>query len=444
MSIEPILSTIIGMLLVWTITSMVVMSVHEWLANRFRWRAKMLETTIRNMLSDFALADQLYNHPLIRSLYSGSDGTAKPSYIPASQFAQAIMDIILNASSEASLMQYYLYKLRWELFRLGKKQREEAQKRLNVILALTRRVLVSQTDEATQEAAMEDIRSALESLGEDFPPLKPSIESAITTVTVQHIQIREAIKSNLINGNSENPETANNRYRKGLAGLSITHPRLKQILGALLSELTNASIETESVQMRARQNIEEWFNNSMDRISGWYRRRAQTLAYVLAIGLAFVLNIDSIHIFNTLWQDDYLRNLSASQARALVAENPDGVTQEQFGTIVGDNNGVWLHLPIGWIGLANGVKTYSADWSCYWGPNPTSLNPGLFLLGKCYPFVNAPAAADPLGWATKIIGLLITGIAAAQGAPFWFDVLKKVINVRIAGVNPAEIKRAVG
>jgi hypothetical protein len=444
MSIEQVLSTIIGMLVIWIITSMVVMSVHEWLANRFRWRAKMLESTIRNMLSDFALADQLYNHPLIRSLYSGEDGTAKPSYIPSSQFAQAIMDIILNASTEASLMQYYLYKLRWELFRLGKKQREEAQKRLNVILALTRRVLVSQADETSQEAAMEDIRNALESLGEDFPPLKPSIESAITTVTVQHIQIREAIKAGLINSSDETTETANNRYRKGLAGLSITHPRLKQILGALLSELTNASIETESIQMRARQNVEEWFNNSMDRVSGWYRRRAQTLAYVLAIGLAFALNIDSVHIFNALWKDDYLRTVVSSQGQSMVVENPDGITQEQFGTIVNNNSDVWLHLPIGWIGLSGGVETYSADSSCYWGPNPASLRPGLFLLGRCYPLLNGPVTYDPLGWATKILGLLITGVAAAQGAPFWFDVLKKVINVRIAGINPAEVKRAVG
>lgn len=442
MSIHPIISILVGLLLVWITTSLAVMCIHEWLANQFRWRAKMLESMIRNMLSDFALADQLYNHPLIRSLYSGEGGASKPSYIPASQFAQALMDIILNASSEASLLQYYLYKLRWELFRLGKNQRVEAQKSLNIILALTRRALVSQADETTQETALEEIRNALESLGDDFPALKPSIESAITTVTVQHIQIREAIKTGSINSNQEAQETANNRYRKGLAGLSITHPRLKQILGALLSELTNASIETESVQLRARQNIEEWFNNSMDRVSGWYRRRTQTLAYVLAIGLAFLLNIDSIYIATILWQDGFLREELVIQAETLVSNNPDGVVEPDALKII--TNPTYQIIPIGWIDFSNVLNDYPND-RCSSSANPAPFYLGISLFGKCYPFSNVPTMDNlAAGWALKILGLLVTGIATAQGAPFWFDILKKVINVRIAGANPIELKRAVG
>jgi hypothetical protein len=36
------------------------------------------------------------------------------------------------------------------------------------------------------------------------------------------------------------------------------------------------------------------------------------------------------------------------------------------------------------------------------------------------------------------------GIAAAQGAPFWFDILKRLINIRISGANPVELNRALG
>jgi hypothetical protein len=95
----------------------------------------MLETTIRNMLTDAALTDQFYNHPLIRSLYTGRDSANKPSYIPASQFAQVLLDIVLVADSEASLIQQQLYALRWELTSVRPWKRKEAQKRLNLILA---------------------------------------------------------------------------------------------------------------------------------------------------------------------------------------------------------------------------------------------------------------------------------------------------------------------
>ena len=434
MYIPSVIGILISLLLVWMVTSFVVMCCHEWLAAGLRWRAKMLETTVRNMLSDSALADQFYNHPLIRSLYSGEDGSSKPSYVPASQFAQALMDIVLAAPSEASLIQHYLYKLRWELLRLDKKWRLDAQKRINIILALTRRVLVSQLDETAQEAALDEIRAALTGLGEDYPDLKVSIESMITTVAIQQNQIREAIKSAVPVNDQGYPVTLN-RYKAGLLALSVTHPRLKQILGALLSELSNAEVETETAQFRARQNIEDWFNNSMDRLSGWYRRRSQTAAYSLAIALALLLNIDSFHLANTLWHDSYMRDALVETASQLAQANPDGALESAdlenaFADLFS------AYLPIGWVGAPMTV-----DSSCGVSAKGTHR---IVISDQCYPLINLPATSGFSGWALKIFGILITGIAAAQGAPFWFDVLKKLINIRMTGANPIELKRAVG
>jgi hypothetical protein len=58
----------------------------------------------------------------------------------------------------------------------------------------------------------------------------------------------------------------------------------------------------------------------------------------------------------------------------------------------------------------------------------------------CKQVTNAPV--DSTGWWSKVIGILITAAAAAQGAPFWFDILKKLINVRSTGPNPSEQKPA--
>lgn len=50
---------------------------------------------------------------------------------------------------------------------------------------------------------------------------------------------------------------------------------------------------------------------------------------------------------------------------------------------------------------------------------------------------NIPDQRDAWGWLTKIFGCLATGLALSLGAPFWFDVLQKFMNVRGAGVKPS-------
>src|SRR5437870_4444360 len=54
--------------------------------------------------------------------------------------------------------------------------------------------------------------------------------------------------------------------------------------------------------------------------------------------------------------------------------------------------------------------------------------------------LRAPAAGAPLAglwWSIqKLVGLLLTGLALSLGAPFWFDLLSKLINLRGAGAKP--------
>jgi len=446
MNITPIISTMIGLLFVWIMLSLAVMYFNELVAARFNWRSKMLEATIRNMLSDAALADQLYNHPLIRSLYSGADGSNKPSYIPASQFSQALLDIVTNAGSDASLIQESTYRLRWELQKLGSKNRKLAEKQINIILALTRRTLVSEASPQVQENALKEIRAAFIQLGEGFPGLKPAIDGMMTTMAVQRSQIQDALETSRNTQASDSVEEFTNHYRIGIKTLSVTHPRLKQTLSALLSEINVVGSQPEGAQQRARQNLEQWFNNSMDRLSGWYRRRAQTLAYVLAISLALFFNIDSISLANKFWNDPVARNVVADQATVLSDQNPAGITNPTIDQLlILQSKTDWLNLPVGWIGLPVSFNS-SADLSsmCNVRPAPGTGILGLPVVNKCYPIVNIPASQDISGWVLKILGLFITGVAAAQGAPFWFDLLKRLINIRISGANPVELNRALG
>jgi hypothetical protein len=40
--------------------------------------------------------------------------------------------------------------------------------------------------------------------------------------------------------------------------------------------------------------------------------------------------------------------------------------------------------------------------------------------------------------AAGLVGLLLTTLALSLGAPFWFDILNKIVNVRAVGRTPAE------
>jgi hypothetical protein len=80
------------------------------------------------------------------------------------------------------------------------------------------------------------------------------------------------------------------------------------------------------------------------------------------------------------------------------------------------------------------------------GNHPSTSSPAF---GSAVDAINANIAAlpVPIGWHAddnpkvnpiwyKVIGLFITAVAAALGAPFWFDALSKLANLRSAGPKP--------
>jgi hypothetical protein len=44
-------------------------------------------------------------------------------------------------------------------------------------------------------------------------------------------------------------------------------------------------------------------------------------------------------------------------------------------------------------------------------------------------------------WFWKVLGIIVTALAVSQGAPFWFDILQKAVNLRLAGNPPSQAKQ---
>jgi len=192
--------------------------------------------------------------------------------------------------------------------------------------------------------------------------------------------------------------------RAGIASLPATNLR-KTLLGF---------IDTAQGDLDSAQNkIEHWFDDTMARVSGWYKRLAQKLIFVAGLLLCLALNADTFQISRELWSDEALRNAVVAQASKRVQESkaveaaPGGATQElRLAQLqaVSDEVRAAHPLPLGWSREKKGVRGTLLSW-------PES----------------------PL----KLLGILASSLAILLGAPFWFDLLNNVINLRMSGEPPA-------
>src|SRR5215470_17706187 len=79
----------------------------------------------------------------------------------------------------------------------------------------------------------------------------------------------------------------------------------------LLILLDDAKADLEKLQ----KGVETWFNNAMDRASGWYKRRTQVIVFAIAVVMTTAVNADTIQIAKTLANDAALREALVAQAQ---------------------------------------------------------------------------------------------------------------------------------
>lgn len=146
-----------------------------------------------------------------------------------------------------------------------------------------------------------------------------------------------------------------------------------------------------------RNEIAGWFDNSMDRISGIYKRWTQLLSFGIAMLIAIGFNISCIDLGRALWQQPMLFKTIAPTA---------GASSDQALAQLKDliHNAQALDVPVGWT-----QSRFNGLWS-------------------------AGGIETALGW-------LITAVATLFGAPFWFDALQQIVRIKGSGPSPAE-KRA--
>lgn len=181
------------------------------------------------------------------------------------------------------------------------------------------------------------------------------------------------------------------------------------IKSALLSSLITANGEIDAF----RKSVATWFDDSMERLSGAYKRNLKFISIVIGLLVAFAFNADTIGVAGALWADPSLRERVVEQAQTVV--NSDDKSPCSVTLKTGDTTNQ--------VNLAQMKKAVATTQECL------------------RPF--------PIGWTSEnmakwtsssavwiIPGSIITGLALSLGAPFWFDLLGKFVNLRGAGPKP--------
>lgn len=166
----------------------------------------------------------------------------------------------------------------------------------------------------------------------------------------------------------------------------------EQVKTRLLSITQQTRVDIDAF----RDELEQHFDEVMDRATGWYKRKAQIVLFIVALALAAGLNADTINIADRLSRDEALRAHVIAQAQKAgqsdVTTSPTARdVEEQINTARATG------LPLGWAG--ENIPNYSR-------------------VGTI---------------AEKAAGFLFTAFALILGAPFWFDVLGKFARVRSTG-----------
>lgn len=187
-------------------------------------------------------------------------------------------------------------------------------------------------------------------------------------------------------------------------------PRRLAARRSLLAMIDQAQGRLETFQ----RSVEDWFDAEMGRISGWYKRWAQAVLLVVGLVVAVLANIDTLSVTHTLWVDAPVR-------AAVVAEATSGTLCSQLTDPQQRQDCAAKEIGV----VASSGVPIGPQRGC-----------GLSNLGSC--FGSSITVDNRLGAVLlKLIGWLVTAIAISFGAPFWFDALSRLGNLRSTGPKPA-------
>jgi len=180
------------------------------------------------------------------------------------------------------------------------------------------------------------------------------------------------------------------------------HGQLRKMLYGIVER-------AEGDEEKIRKELATWFDNSMDRVSGSYKRWTQRWNFFFALGIAVVLNVNTLDVAKTLWKQPV-------DTKAISAVSDATKLPAYLDTLKALNG-----LPVGWP---------PQSW-----PDDVKHAAGVFDFAG-----QASKKIPELIWwlILSIVGWAVTASTTLFGAPFWFDALQQIVRLKGSGPSPGE------
>ena len=478
------LDVFIGLIFIFLLYSLLASIIMEFVAHAMHLRPRLLIKALRRMLEDnpkaifgtktrwtlldfvsdvkesikrffypfknLPLLERFYQHPTIKYL-GESKAASKPSYMKPQNFSQTVVQILRGENYQASDSQMaaisnYLFHeapaivaeyRRYEHWVLNW---DWLNKELN-----------------KEDADLEQVKMKLKKFRDN--PVRYKARKVLIDMLLEEI------------GNKSLEEV-----KEHMQGLAATVARLpKKISSDTLRHFQNIFNDAQYDIDRFKLLLENWFNETMDRASGWYKRQTQVILLVTGLIMAVVANVDSIKLYKILAKDkkvreqmvnmaiqsqekyaaavDTLKQRARDTSDRTQTETPESIDKAVMSTgnsvfdstykvLQKDISSAESILGIGWCKsdsckayqrLAETLKIMQSELAILKESSTVadSVNKKQGEIDRLSALVKngrRKFREDWDGW--SLIGWLITALAISLGAPFWFDMLDKIMKVR--------------
>lgn len=456
------------MLLLFFVASLLASAVVEAIGGFLHRRQKHLWDSLDLLLGNTSIADDVgvrrivndvYQQPFITGLVRPSD---RPAFKPVNDGIRKANDPDLVANETKKLP----LQVKTRATKLEQKRRRygptaiPAKEFANALLGALRpggtldnaRSALSTLQTASgidTDVPLADVTAALDNLeaaGRELGAL--NIQSAIDNLKaagarIPIAQFRSALQS---------IETELNRLTSG----PLTKEELLAAIGALpddlQTKLTSVLASAGNTAADIRTAIEEWFDRNMKAASGWYRKQTRWFLFIAGFAIAGVMNIDAVQAATTLYRDDDTRaavlvvaeqvgdaNCPAAATSTTVASTTVTTTTVTTTAIAPDSTppaDTTLSTVVIDTGSAATTTTVAS------GATTPDQIPDI----DCLREVVGDSIPLPIGWGDdntqgglplRIVGWFLVAIAVTVGAPFWFDLLRRALNIRRDQKAPA-------
>jgi len=190
---------------------------------------------------------------------------------------------------------------------------------------------------------------------------------------------------------------------------------------------SNADINT------FKTKLEQWYDDTMDRASGWYKRYTQFILLLVGFTIAVIFNVDTIAVYKTLSKDKTARDQLVQMAikdnetiKTAIetinkSKNDTSKTKKDTSKYQDYENSTFYHAE--YVRLSKEADSAKSVLGFGWRKSNNRNG----LLGIPYQPRQLKQSSD---WWIIIFGWLLTALAISLGAPFWFDLLNKLMQLR--------------